>query len=84
MFFRLHINETVMNVPATAVMNQVVTTLVVIETPNPLRRSDQRREHRQRQVAACSILNNVRVVGYGVVPFAVHRHATVPWTSACH
>jgi hypothetical protein len=29
-------------------------------------------------------LNNVRVAGYGVVPFAVHRHATVPWTPARH
>lgn len=57
MFFRLYINDTDMNVPDTAVMNQEFTTLVVIEPSNPLRLSDKRIEHRQRPVDACQPLN---------------------------
>jgi dihydroxy-acid dehydratase len=41
-------------------------------------------EHRQRQVAACSILDNVTDAEYGVVPLAVHRRATTPWTAKSH
>ena len=37
-------------------------------------------EHRQRQVAACSVMDNVTNAEYGVVPMAVHRRATIPWT----
>ena len=36
-------------------------------------------EKRQRQVAACNILDNVSDAEYGVVPMAVHRRATLPW-----
>ena len=37
-------------------------------------------EKRQRQIAACSILDNVSNAEFGVVPTAVHRRATIPWT----
>ena len=36
-------------------------------------------EHRQRQIAACNIMDNVTHAEYGVVPLAVHRRATIPW-----
>ena len=37
-------------------------------------------EKRQRQVAACNIMDNVSNAEYGVVPMAVHRRATIPWS----
>ena len=37
-------------------------------------------EKRQRQVAACNILDNVSNAEFGVVPMAVHRRATIPWS----
>ena len=36
-------------------------------------------ENRQRQIAACSLLDNVSDAESGVVPAAVHRRATIPW-----
>jgi dihydroxy-acid dehydratase len=39
-------------------------------------------EHRQRQIAACCVLDNVTDAEYGVVPLAVHRRATIPWRPA--
>lgn len=40
-------------------------------------------EQRQRQVAACSLMDNVTNAEYGVVPMTVHRRATVPWSPGC-
>ena len=37
-------------------------------------------ELRQRQIAACNILDNVSSAEYGAVPLAVHRRATIPWS----
>ena len=37
-------------------------------------------ENRQRQIAACSLLDNVSDAESGVVPAAVHRRATIPWS----
>ena len=37
-------------------------------------------EARQRQIAACNILDNVSSAEYGVVPLSVHRRATIPWS----
>ena len=37
-------------------------------------------EVRQRQIAACNILDNVSNAEHGVVPMAVHRRATIPWS----
>ena len=37
-------------------------------------------EARQRQIAACNVLDNVSSAEYGVVPLAVHRRATLPWS----
>ncbi|GAB2885726.1 dihydroxy-acid dehydratase [Uliginosibacterium flavum] len=36
-------------------------------------------EHRQLQVAACSMMDNVTDAEFGVVPLAVHRRATLAW-----
>ncbi|MFA9438283.1 dihydroxy-acid dehydratase [Uliginosibacterium sp. sgz301328] len=41
-------------------------------------------EHRQLQVAACSIMDNVTDAEYGVVPAAVSRRATLPWPRAAN
>ncbi len=37
-------------------------------------------ENRQHQIAACSVLDNVSTAEFGVVPAAVHRRATIPWS----
>jgi dihydroxy-acid dehydratase len=39
-------------------------------------------EHRQLQVAACSIMDNVTDAEYGVVPAAVNRRATLRWSGS--
>ena len=36
-------------------------------------------EHRQLQVAACSMMDNVTDAEYGVVPMTVHKRAKLPW-----
>lgn len=41
-------------------------------------------EHRQRQIAACSIMDKVTDAEFGIVPMAVHRRATVPWLPVCN
>ncbi|MBK9443884.1 MAG: dihydroxy-acid dehydratase [Comamonadaceae bacterium] len=41
-------------------------------------------EHRQRQIAACNVMDNVTDAEFGVVPLAVHRRATVAWTPSSY
>ncbi len=55
------------------------TTSVIEERSDLLARRQAQIEHRQRQIAACNIMDNVSHAEYGVVPMAVHRRATIAW-----